>query len=81
MSAIDNTEVHALVTRARDHLAARDDKQAARLLTDAVYHTHDPEMEQQVRQLAEQGLERAGRFNRGRWQEIIRIAELRTQGA
>jgi hypothetical protein len=81
MSAVDETEVQALVSKARDHLAARDDKKAARLLTDAVYHTHDPEMERQVQQLAEQGLQRSGRFNKGRWQEIIRIAELRTQGA
>jgi hypothetical protein len=72
-------DVQVLMTKARDRLAAHDDKQAARLLTDAVYHTHDPRVEQQVRELAEQGLERAGRFRKGRWQEIIRIAELRAQ--
>jgi hypothetical protein len=75
----DQTSVNALVTKARERLAARDDKQAARLLTDAAYHTHDPEVERQVRELAAEGLERAGRFNKGRWQEIIRIAELRAQ--
>ncbi len=78
---IEHPDVQSLVTEARDHLAAGDQKEAARLLTDAVYHTHDPEIEQQVRDLAVQGLERAGRFGKGRWREIIRIAELRTQGA
>ena len=46
------------------------------LLTDAAYHTHDPEIEQQVRELAAQGLDRTGRFGKGRWEEIIRIADL-----
>ena len=75
----DQPDVQGLVMEARDQLAAGDDKQAARLLTDAAYHTHDPEMEQQVRELAAQGLERAGRFGKGRWTEIIRIADLRAQ--
>jgi hypothetical protein len=77
----DQPTAEALVTQAREHLAAHDDKQAARLLTDAAYHTHDPAVEQQVRELAAEGLERAGRFSKGRWQEIIRIADLRAQQA
>jgi hypothetical protein len=77
----DHPNVEGLVVNARDHLAAGDDKQAARLLTDAAYHTHDPEIEQQVRELAAQGLERAGRFSKGRWEEIIRIANLRAERA
>jgi hypothetical protein len=76
---VDHPDVQALLTEARDHLAARDDKRAARLLTDAAYHTHDPELEKQVRELAAQGLERAGRFSKSRWEEIIRIADLRAQ--
>jgi hypothetical protein len=75
----DQTNAEALVTKARDHLATGDDKEAARLLTDAAYSTHDPEIEQQVRELAAQGLNRAGRFGKGRWTEIIRIADLRAQ--
>lgn len=75
----DHPNVQALLAKARDDLAAGDDKEAARLLTDAAYHTHDPEIEQQVRELAAQGLERAGRFGKGRWEEIIRIADLRAQ--
>ncbi len=76
---VDHANVQALVAKARDSLAAGDDKEAARLLTDAAYHTHDPEIERQVRGLAAQGLERAGRFGKGRWAEIIRIADLRAQ--
>jgi hypothetical protein len=75
-NTVDHPNVQALVTKARDHLAAGEDKEAARLLTDAAYHTHDPEIERQVRELAAQGLERAGRFGKGRWEEIIRIADL-----
>jgi len=77
----DHPNVNGLVTEARDRLEAGDDKEAARLLTDAAYHTHDPEIEQQVRSLAAQGLERAGMFGKGRWKEIIRIADLRAQQA
>jgi hypothetical protein len=76
---VDHPNVQALVTQARDGLAAGKDKEAARLLTDAAYHTHDPEIERQVRELAAQGLERAGRFGKGRWEEIIRIADLHVQ--
>ncbi len=78
---VDHPNVQGLVSRARDELAGGDNKEAARLLTEAAYHTHDPEIEQQVRELAAQGLERAGRFGKGRWQEIIRIADLRTQAS
>jgi len=73
---VDHPDVRALVTTAREALAAGDDKQAARLLTDAAYHTHDPEIERQVRELAAEGLGRAGLFGKGRWKEIIRIADL-----
>jgi hypothetical protein len=73
---VDHPNVRALVAQAREELAAGNDKDAARLLTDAAYHTHDPEIERQVRELAAQGLDRAGRFGKGRWEEIIRIADL-----
>jgi hypothetical protein len=76
---VDHPDVQSLVVKARDHLAAGDDKQAARVLTEAAYHTHDPELERQVRELAAQGLDRAGRFGKGRWEEIIRIADLHAQ--
>lgn len=70
-------DVTATIEEARRELAAGHDKQAARLLTDAAYATHDPEVERQIRELAVQGRDQAGRFGKGRWDEIIRIAELR----
>ena len=78
---VDHPDVQALVNQAQNELAAGNDKEAARLLTDAAYHTHNPEIERQVRDLAAQGLERAGRFGKGRWEEIIRIADLHRQSA
>jgi hypothetical protein len=73
---LDHPNAAALVAEARRQLEAGRDKDAARLLTDAAYHTHDPEIEEQVRRLATRGLERAGLFGKGRWEEIIRIADL-----
>jgi hypothetical protein len=73
---VDHPDVNALVADARRALAEGHDKEAARHLTDAAYHTHDPEIERQVRELAQQGRERAGLFGKGRWDEIIRIADL-----
>jgi hypothetical protein len=73
---VDHPDVLALVEQARECLATGRDKQAARLLTDAAYHTHDAMIEHEVRELALQGLEQAGRFGKGRWKEIIRIADL-----
>jgi len=69
-----------MVAEARRALAEGHEKDAARLLTDAVYGTHDPEVEREIRALAAQGREHAGRFGKGRWDEIIRIAELRGAG-
>jgi hypothetical protein len=65
------------IEEARRRLEAGDNKQAARLLTDAVYQTHDSGLEAKIRELAEQGRSSAGRFGKSRWDEIIRIAELR----
>ena len=57
----DHPDVQGLVLEARDHLKSGDNKEAARLLTDAAYHTHDPKVEQEVRELAAEGLQkRAG---------------------
>ena len=78
---VGHPEAEALLAKARETFAAGDDKEAARLLTDAAYHTHDPEVGQQIRDLAAMGLDRAGRLAKGRWKEIIRIAELRASAA
>ncbi len=70
-------DVTQTIEEARRQLASGREKEAARLLTDAVYATHDAELERRIRELALQGREHAGRFGKGRWDEIIRIAELR----
>jgi hypothetical protein len=75
-SMLDQPDVVKLVDEARRELAAGKDKQAARLLTDAAYHSHDAQIEEEVRKLALEGRGRAGLFGKGRWDEIIRIADL-----
>jgi len=66
-----------MIEEARRELAAGRDKQASQLLTDAVYETHDPDLERKIRELAQEGRKKAGYFGKARWGEIIRIAELR----
>lgn len=73
--SLEATDATAVVAKARQELAAGDDKSAARLLMDAAYQTRDPEIERQVRELATQGLEQAGRFGKGRWKEILRVVD------
>lgn len=70
-------DVVSAIEEARRELEAGREKEAARLLTDAAYGTHDAEQERKIRELALAGRERAGRFGKGRWDEILRIAELR----
>ena len=43
--------------------------------------TRDPQEAQEIISLAEKGLEDAGMFGKGRWKEIIRVANTRTNGA
>ena len=74
-------DVGATIEEAKRELSAGNDKQAARLLTDAAYATHDPEAEDEIRRLAEEGRQSAGMFGKGRWDEIIRIANLRREKA
>jgi hypothetical protein len=71
-------DVAATIEEARRELEAGHDKQAARLLTDAAYATHDTALEEQIRQLAAKGREGAGMFSKGRWDEIIRVADVRS---
>jgi hypothetical protein len=72
---LDPTDAQAVVAKARRELADGNDKAAAQLLTDAAYQTRDPEIERQVRELATLGLDRAGRFGKGRWKDIIGIVD------
>jgi hypothetical protein len=70
-------DVVATIEEARRELEAGHEKQAARLLTDAAYATHDAGLEEQIRLLAAKGREGAGMFGKGRWDEIIRVADVR----
>ena len=70
-------DVVQTIETAKKEMAAGHDKQAARLLTDAAFETHDPDLERQIRELAVEGRSSAGMFGKGRWDEIIRVAELR----
>lgn len=73
-------EVAEMIAEARHQLAEGHDKDAARMLTDAVYATHDPTVAQEIEALAAEGREHAGWFGKSRWDEIIRLAELRKAG-
>ncbi len=69
-----------LIDEARRELDAGHGKNAARLLTEAAYGTHDAALEAEIRSLALRGRENAGMFGKGRWDEIVRIADLRRAG-
>lgn len=69
-----------LIDEARRELDAGHAKSAARLLTEAAYGTRDATLEAEIRTLAERGRDGAGRFGKGRWDEIIRVTELRQSG-
>jgi len=74
-------DVRVTIDEARRELAAGHDKQAARLLTEAAYATHDTTEEDEIRKLAADAREGAGMFGKGRWDEIIRIADLKREQA
>ena len=61
--------------RPREPRPGQDDKAAARTLTDAAVACTDPGMAREIRAMGEQGLADAGRFSKGRWQEVIRLAD------
>jgi hypothetical protein len=73
-------EVAEMIAEARRQLSQGQEKDAARFLTDAVYQTRDPGVADEIRRLAIEGREHAGRFGKARWEEIIRLAELRRAG-
>lgn len=69
------------IGKARQLLEEGHEKAAARELTEVVLATHDPAQLEEIRRLAEGGLERAGMFGKGRWREILRLADLRMEKA
>jgi hypothetical protein len=72
-------ESTARIGKARQLLQQGHEKAAARELTEAVHTAHDPAEIDQIRSLAEEGLGHAGMLGKGRWREIIRLAELRRE--
>ncbi len=73
-------DVDQAIEQARADIAAGREKEAGRLLSDVVGHA-TPEQARQIKQLAAQGREIAGILGRGRWKELIRLADLREQKA
>ena len=69
--------VTEMVEEARRLLGQGKDKRAADLLTMAAVECHDPAKAGIIRALAVQGRERSGRFGRRRWDEAIRISDIR----
>jgi hypothetical protein len=69
--------VSETIEAARQALEAGRDKRAADLLTVAASECHDPNNAALIRSLALRGRQQAGRFSRNRWDEPIRISELR----
>jgi hypothetical protein len=68
-----------MIAEARQKLREGHSKDAAYLLTEAIYDTHDPQLIGEIRELANEGRAGAGRFGRGRWDEILRLVEVRTE--
>ena len=64
------------IEKARDLMASGKDRRAANLLTLAASENHDPATAAEIHGLALEGLERAGRFSRGQWNEVIRLSEI-----
>jgi hypothetical protein len=73
--------VNERIRHAQALIASGDKKAAATELTDAAVECRDPIDAAEIRQLAEREMDAAGRFGKGRWKEIIRIADLHGAGA
>jgi hypothetical protein len=67
------------IEKARSMMAKGKDRRAANLLTLAASESSDPATAAEIHDLALEGLERAGRFSRGQWNEVIRLSELRLE--
>jgi hypothetical protein len=68
------------IEEARRLLGEGKNRQAADLLILAASECHDPSKAAMIRSLALEGQERAGRFGKRRWDEAIRVSELRLAG-
>jgi hypothetical protein len=66
-----------LVDEARRLMADGKRRRAADLLITAASGCQDPELAARIRDLGEEGLGKAGRFGKGPWKEVVRIAGAR----
>lgn len=73
--------VEQVIEEARQELGKGKKTAAARLLTDAAYRTRDAQEAEAIIKLAEEGRAQAGFFGKGRWDEIVRVATTRKNGA
>jgi hypothetical protein len=74
-------DVVGMIAAARTSLDEGGSKDAAQLLTEAIYDTTDPRHIAEIRELAEEGRRSANLFARGPWNEVIRLADVRENAA
>lgn len=70
-----------LIDEAVDLMERGKDGQASHVLLTAAIECDDPSLAPRIKELGEQGLERAGRFRKGNWNEIVKLAEARMGAA
>jgi hypothetical protein len=73
--------VEERIQHARELLDGGDEKGAARELTDAAVECREAGHAHEIRRLADRGLAIAGRFGKGRWKEVARLADLHAERA
>jgi hypothetical protein len=66
-----------MIEEARQLLGEGRDKRAADVLTIAASECSDASQARMILTLAHEGQQRAGRFGKGRWNEVIRLSEKR----
>lgn len=74
-------DVVGMIATARSILGEGGSKDAAQLLTEAIYDTNDPDHIAEIRELAEEGRRSANLRARGPWNEVIRLADVRENAA
>lgn len=66
-----------MIAAARSTLREGRSKDAAQLLTEAIYDTNDLARIAEIRELAEEGRKSTSLLGRGPWNEVIRLADVR----
>jgi hypothetical protein len=74
-------DVVGMIEAARSSLGEGGSKDAAQLLTEAIYDTNDPRHIAEIRELAEEGRRSAGLLGKGPWNEVLRLADVRENAA